>query len=162
MKNFNKLFVGILVAFGLLVIGLNSSESSVGVRSPKAVYLYNYSTSISSITAFTVLQATSTSQNQPGAVYELNLSTGAAGDFFVLYDTIPVNAAALQTPGSAAATTNLGYQLGPRFFYSSTSANTKITFDPPLVFEHGLMIVGSSTTESASVTYELGRGLSGQ
>lgn len=163
MKNFNKLFGSLLLAFVVMGLASIHSGAASGVRSPKKSYLYAYSTAISSITPFTVVESTS-GIFKSGAVYQLNLSTGATGDYFVLYDTNAANASALSTPCSAAALTNCMYQLGPRFFYQSTGTvtSTSITFDPPLYFENGLMIWGSAANEEVSVTYELGRGLSGQ
>lgn len=158
MKNLNKLFVGVFLAFGLMGIVSVNCNASVVARSPKKSYLYSFSTTISSVTPFTVLQATSTLQAQPGAVYEINMSTGTAGDFIVLFDTIPFNAQLLDTQGA----TGRSSQLGPHFYYGSTTANTKITFDPPLIFYNGLLMIGSSAVEQASVTYEEGRGISGQ
>lgn len=159
MKNMNKLFVGLLLVFGLMALASYNSNAVTVARSPKHSYLYSYSVAITSVTPFTVLQATSTLQAQPGAVYELNLSTGTAGDYIILFDSIPYSAASLANNGTA---NNNAYQLGPRFYFGSTTANTKITFDPPLEFYNGLMVIGSSNTEQASVTYEVGRGLSGQ
>jgi hypothetical protein len=158
MKNLIKLCSGFLLAFGVLGVLSVNSEATVGVRSPKRVYNLNYTTSISSVTPFTVVD--STTLVKPGAVYELNLGTGTAGDFLMLFDTNPVNASALVSTNAGAA--NSVYQLGPKFYYSSTTANTKITFDPPLMFVYGLMAIQSAATNQASITYEDGRGLTGQ
>ena len=158
MKTLNKVVGGLLLAFGLTAVVCVNSRASVVARAPKHVYTLNYTTVISSVTPFTVAQATTTLQPQPGAIYQLNLSTGASGDYLIFFDTIPFSAGALTATGTA----NNVYQLGPRFYYGSTTANTQITFDPPLEFYNGLMVINSSTAEQAGISYEVGRGLSGQ
>lgn len=157
MKNLDKLVAGLLVAFVGLVM-VSSSHASVVARAPKDVALLNYTTVISSVTPFTVFQATSTVQDLPGAVYQITLSTGASGDYLVLFDTVPFNANLFTANANTQIAT---YQLLPRIFYSSTTQNTVITFDPPVIFYHGLMAIQSAATGSAAITYEMGRGLSG-
>lgn len=154
MKNFNKLFGSLFLAFGVMGMASLCSASSGGVRSPKQMFEQQYTIAISSVTPFTVLESTS-GIAKPGAVYQLILSTGTAGDYVVLFDT------STATTLSIVGATPSVAQMGPRYFYGSTSANTVITFDPPLIFFNGLMVGSSSSTDSFGVTYELGRGLSG-
>lgn len=152
MKNLSKLLGSLLLGVGILVMG-SRAEATVGVRAPKAGAELSYTTVISSVTPFTVLESTS-GITKPGAVYQLILSTGVSGDYLVLFDT---NSAT----GNVLGTGQLADQLGPRYFYSSTSANTVITFDPPLIFFNGLYAVNSAGTESAEIVYEVGRSLTG-
>lgn len=155
MKNFKQLFASLLLTFVLL--GLSHRAEAGVVQSPKHMFTSGYTTQISSVTPFTVYQST-IGFAQPGAIYEIILSTGVAGDYVVLFDTIPFNSSALTvTSGS-----NSSYQLGPKFFYGSTTANTVIRFDPPIIFYSGLMVSSSGSTESFGITYEEGRGISGQ
>lgn len=158
MKNMNKLFCGLLLAFGVL-LATREVKASVGVRAPKQMYELNYTTAISSVTAFTVLESTSGIQ-KAGAVYQLILSTGASGDYVILFDTSTATGLVLGPPSGGA--TQAPSQIGPRYYFSSTSANTTIVFDPPLQFYNGLMMYESSATNAAGVSYELGRGLNGQ
>jgi len=163
MNKLNRLFVGLLLAVGCVVTLSLNSDASVVARGPKKVFNLNYTLAISSVTPFTVLQATSTVQDQPGAVYAIILGTGTAGDFVTLYDTVPFNAASLQTtPCTAAVSTNCGYLLAPRIYFGSTSATTNIVFDPPLIFYHGLLAMESAAGDQAGIVYEAGRGVSGQ
>lgn len=164
MKNLNKLFSGLALAFGLLVVASCNSDASVVARGPKKSSSVNYTTAISSVTPFTVLEATSTLMQKPGAVYQIILATGAASDFLVLYDTIPFSTTNLTASAAngAAAGVGIPYQLGVRYFYSSTTANTVITFDPPMRFFFGLMAVNSSALDSAQIIWEPGGGITGQ
>lgn len=157
MNKLKLLFGGLLLALGCLGGVPVRSEASVVARAPKKAYTLTYSTVISSITPFTVLQATSTLQDQPGAVYQVVLSSGAASEYITLFDTVPFNTGFL-----ANTTVGQTYQLGPRLLFGSTTANTTITFDPPMIFYHGLMILDSAVTGQATILYEEGRGISGQ
>ncbi len=155
-----KLLSLTLMVFGLSVMA-SKVQAAVGVRAPKESFVAtSYTTAISSVTPFTVLESTTTSPfviKKPGAVYQVTLGTGTAGAFALLFDTS--TAVGLNTANAATITA----QLGPRLFFGSTSANTTITFDPPLIFYNGLMVANSAATESGiSITYEVGRGLSGQ
>lgn len=153
-----KLLSLTLLAFGL---AMSRAEASVAARGPKDNVNIGYSTAISSITPFTVLESTTTSPfviQKPGAVYQVILGTGVAQDFCVMYDTS--TAVGLTPPSLNGA--NYTAQLGPRMMYSSTTNNSVITFDPPLVFYNGLMVGCSALQSGGSITYEMGRGLSGQ
>lgn len=151
-----KLLSFTLLAFGLLCA--NQAQASRGSVAPKEVFLSPaYSLQITSVTPFTVLESTS-GIKKPGAVYQVTCSTGVAGTFSVMFDT----GTTTTTPG-LSMNSNLAPQLGPRLYYNSTSASTVYTFDPPLIFFNGLMIGNSAVTEAGcAVTYELGRGLTGQ
>ncbi len=159
MKNMNKLFVGLLLAFGLLAV---RAEASVGERSPQTAISFGYTSAISSVTAFTVTESTTVSpfiMRKPGAVYQMVLSTAASGEYCILYDT--TTATGLTTPAASVGASNYTAQLGPRIFFGSTSQNTVLTFDPPIIFFNGLMVGCSTTSAGGSITYSLGRGLSG-
>lgn len=154
-----------LISFALVAIGLavwiGRAEATVGVRSPKESVLFGYSTAISSVTSFTVLESTTTSPfviRKPGAVYQVILSSGVANDFCVLYDT---STAVGLTPPTLGVT-NLTAQFGPRLIFGSTSQSTTYTFDPPIIFFNGLMVGCTALQDGGFLTYEQGRGLSGQ
>lgn len=154
MKNFNKLFVGLVLAF--VGIGMASYlQASVVARSPKRVSNILYTTTVSSISVVNTTGAVVAAMQEPGAVYQVMLSTGAVGDYFVLYDTGNVLGISLAA-GPASA------QLTGKIFVSTNTANTLITFDPPIMFFNGLVGILSSANTAASVTWESGRGLSGQ
>lgn len=160
MKNMNKLFGGLLLAFGLGMFGVKV-EASVGERMPEPSSVIGFSTVISSITPFTVVESTTVSPFQirkPGAVYQVNLSSGAAGDYCILYDTTTATGL---LPPPTTGTANYTAQFGPRLMFGSTTANTTFTFDPPLLFLNGLMVGCSSASSGGSVTYGVGRGISG-
>jgi hypothetical protein len=91
-------------------------------------------------------------------VYQVTLATGAAQDYCVLLDTN--NTTGLTVPVTAA-TTKWPAQLGPRLFFGSTTATTVINFDPPILFYNGLMAECSDANVGAAITFEIGRGLSG-
>lgn len=157
MKNFNKLF---LLAFGLMVMVSVKSEASVVARMPKEVFVSTYTTGIVQITPAISTNAASTAAYMPGAVYQVILSSGASAEYYQLYDsTTSINIVCGQIP---AVTAGIITYLGPRLLFGSTTANSVTTFDPPLVFHSGLQACDSAVTGQASVTYELGRGLSGQ
>jgi hypothetical protein len=158
MKNFNKLIGSLLLGIGLVAFVGHDGIASVGVRSPKEGAEVAFTTAVSSITSFTVLESTSGIM-KGGAIYQLILSTGVAGDFLLLFDT---NSALGNASAGVGNNVQNADQLGPRYMYSSTTANTVITFDPPLLFENGLFAINSGATESAEIIYEVGRSLSGQ
>lgn len=156
MKNFNKLFGGILLAFGLMMIASVNSKASVVARMPKEVFVSSYTTGLVQITP-AVSTPIANNAFQPGAVYQVVLSSGANGEYFQMYDStgsVGITCASGGGPAQTALTTHL--------FFSSTSANTNFVFDPPLMFHNGLTVCDSAATGQAAVTYELGRGLSGQ
>lgn len=158
MKNFNRLFVGLLLAFGLM--GIVSLSQGAVPRSPKEVYVLSYTTTISTVTPAISTFGVTTAAFQPGAVYQVTLSTQGANtlvvgsDFFQMYDST----GSVTTCG--ALPTGSTY-LGSRVIFASATV-TNVVFDPPLLFHNGLVVCNSSVQDQASITYELGRGLSGQ
>lgn len=131
------------------------SEAASYARSPKEIKNIGYSTAITSVTVNTITTSTS---SIPGAVYDVYLGTGTAGDFCVLYDT---NIATNLTVPVAGTMSNLTNQLGPRLFFGSTTAETTIAFDPPIRFFAGLYTACTSANDSAAIEFETGSGLSG-
>jgi len=155
MKNFNRLFSGLLLAFGLMTCLSLNSKASVVARMPKEVFVSTYTTGLVQITP-AVSTPIANNAFQPGAVYQVVLSSGASGEYYQLYDST----------GSVGITCASGggpnqLFLGTHLFFSSTSANTVFTFDPPIIFHNGLTGCDSASTGQAAITYELGRGLSG-
>jgi hypothetical protein len=151
MKNFNRLFVGLILAFGTVAV----VQATVGVRAPKSSFTTPFSLSPSSVTTFTVLESTPAVIKKPGAVYQVIMGTGASQEFLVMFDS---NSALGIT---STLTTPNATQVGPRLFYNAISSNTVITFDPPLIFYNGLMVIDSAITGQATIVYEMGRDLSG-
>lgn len=154
-----------LLSFTLMACGLFLMTHQVNAanfaRTPKEVFVSSYTTGAILVTPAVSTNAASGSGYMPGAVYQVNLATGASSEFELLIDTTNCTGVT-----AAMATGNLpaqGYQqIGPRFMYGSTTAGTVYTIDPPIRFDQGLCIIDSASTGSASITYELGRGLSGQ
>lgn len=159
MKNFNKLFGGILLAFGLMGL-VSVSQATSSVVSPKTSFELSYTTTITTVTAIASTNAATNAAFNPGAVYQVILATGTSGDYFQMYDSTA--ATNVTTCGQVTALTGTATLLGPRFYFGSTSQNSSTKIDPPIVFLNGLVVCVSSTADQASVTYELGRGISGQ
>jgi hypothetical protein len=160
MKNLNKLFGGLLLMLGVLCV--SSPAHAVWYKgSPKEVFVSSFTTGPVQVSPAISTNAASASQYMPGAVYQVILSTGASGEFVILVDTTNcTGVTAAMAPGQVPTT---GYSsLSPKLFYGSTSADTSITFDPPVRFDQGLCVIDSAGTGSFSVTYELGRGISGK
>jgi hypothetical protein len=129
-----------------LVSALVRPSHAVGIAvAPKADYILNFTATASTITV------------SPGAIYEVTMTTGASGEFIAFYDTVT-------TSGGTAITTGQdnGHNLKIKLFYGSTTANTQWRFDPPLLFTNGMQLIDSTGAGAATVSYEEGRGLSGQ
>lgn len=155
MKNLNKLVVGLFLGLGLMSLA-KPSYANYAIA-PKEVFTTKYSTTITTFTAVASTNTVAANQYAPGAVYEVTLASGAASEYFQMYDstgTFSISTCGVSPDGTAPF-------LGPRLLFGSTTAITQIKFDPPLVFHNGLVYCDSAATGQAAVTYELGRGLSG-
>ena len=140
-----KLMMGSLFVFGLYmgsILTPSASATGVGI-SPKATATLNYTTTASTISA-TI-----------STLYEVTLATGASGEFVAFFDTnTAINGG---TAVSSGSTTNLK----TRIYFSSTTQNTQVRFDPPLIFFYGIQVVDSASTGQSMITWEPGMG-SGQ
>jgi hypothetical protein len=145
----------ILAAFGLFCLA-SRSDAATYARGPKEIKNIGFTTTITTITANSFNTVSLSTSSMPGAVYDVYLGTGAAGDYCVLYDT---NVALFLTAPTGGQ--NLSSQLGPRLFMGSSAATTVIPFDPPLIFYSGLYAACTTAGDSAAVEFETGRGLSG-
>lgn len=155
MKNLKKLFSGILLVMGFSMVAHAGSLP----RSPKEVFVSSYTTGAIPVTPAISTNAVAGAAFMPGAVYEVVLSSGASGEYELLIDTANcIGVTAVMNASSLTAPANF---LAARLLYGSTTANTDIKFDPPLIFENGLCVIDSAVTGQAQITYELGRGLSG-
>ena len=152
MKTLNRWFGVLIGAFICMALGAYRSEAGTSVRSPQKVFTSGYTTVVSSVTGFSVVD--STTLVKPGAVYQLIMSTGTAGDYIVFFDT--TNTTGLSNTSVTAA------QMGPRIYFGSTTQSTVITFDPPMLFSNGLFVQMSTNTNQIGVLFEVGRGLSGE
>jgi len=150
-----KLLSLTLMAFGVLCL-THRAEASVVARAPKEVFVSSFTTGMVTITPAISTNAPSTAAFMPGAIYQVVLGTGASSEFYQLYDSTFVPT----TCGASLGSTNP--LLGPKLLFGSTTANTTITFDPPLLFHNGLQGCDSAVTGQAAIVFELGRGLSGQ
>jgi hypothetical protein len=150
MKNFTKLFGGILLAFVMASV----SQAASLPRTPKETFVTPFSVAGSSVSASTWTAVDS--RQFPGAVYQVVLSTGASGEYIVMFDSNVCTGLGPTTVPTAPA-----QQVGPRLLFGSTSANSSTPFDPPLMFHNGLCVFDSAATGQASITWEPGRGLSG-
>jgi hypothetical protein len=155
VKNLNKLIVGLFFGVGVLVMAKLSTAASVAIA-PKENYVLSQTTAVTLVTPAVSTNAVTNASYMPGAVYEVDLASGAASEFIVMYDS------ANTTGITCGAGGNVSSQIGARLFYGSTTANTLTRLDPPLVFHNGLVVCDSAVTGQAAITYELGRGLSGQ
>jgi hypothetical protein len=161
MNNVTKWFGGFFLALGLLA--LSSPAQAVWYKgTPKDVFVSSYTTGPLQITPAVSTAALANNPNaayMPGALYQVTLSSGAASEFIELFDsTFTITNCALAA-GTQIANQNL---VTPRLLYGSTTANTVFTFDPPIRFDWGLWMCDSAQTGQAGITYELGRGISGQ
>lgn len=152
-----KKSIGLLFGLFLGVVLARSSHAAAYAVSPKDTFVTPYSTTISTWIA------------GPGAVYEVTLATGASGEYIVLYDTSSTSGITIGTASGGGSTNVVGLAgfippgpaLSGRIYFSSTTQNTQIKYDPPLQFFNGLAVGDSANTGSATITYEVGRGLSG-
>jgi hypothetical protein len=160
MKNLMTKFGGLFLVLGCLMV--SSNAHAVWYRgAPKEVFVSSYTTGAVQVTPSVSSSTALAAQYMPGAIYQVILSTGASSEYVVIYDT--TNCIGLTATSPTGNTPAQTYQnLGPRFVYGSTSADTVLTFDPPLRFDMGLCVLDSATTGQYSITYELGRGISGQ
>jgi hypothetical protein len=161
MKTLEKVLGSLILSIGflaLMVIWSGSASASVGVRAPKRVFTFGFTNAVSSVTTFTQFESTS-GFSKAGAVYQVILGTGASTDYLVLLDsnTGVGYAAAGAGPGIGL----LVGQIGPRLYFSSATQNSSFVFDPPLLFTNGLMAIMSSAVDTAGISWEEGRGLSG-
>lgn len=137
----NKLIA--VLSLGLLFGFLSvNAEAAPGVRGAKASKNINYSTTVSSV-----------SVSGPATVYQVVLSTGTqATDYVALFDSA--------TSGAIAGAT-VSTNLKARIYVTTTTANTVVTFDPPLQFNNGIVAANSTSTMWSLITYERGRVTSG-
>lgn len=128
-----------VLSFGL-VLGMVAMANAGGLTKPRKAYVHSYSTTAALVHA------------GPGAVYQIVMSTGAASEYIVLFDS-----------GSATgiAVTDTSKMITPRIFYANTASNTVVGFDPPLLYINGLAIDASAATGQAAITYESGRAIGG-
>lgn len=154
-KQLGFILGGLLGVFLAAALQPKSADAVTNARSPKSCVTVGYTTNLSSATSFNVWDSTN-SVTKPGAVYAVYLSTGASGDYIILLDT---NTGTGYTTGAQGGKVPNG-QIA-RLYHGSTSANTQITFDPPIPFNTGLLIGMSASTNQATVCYEQGRGLQG-
>lgn len=155
-----KLLSCTLMVFGLLALS-HPAHAGWYKGTPKEVYVSSQSSTAFLITPPVSSNTISSAQYQPGALYQVILGTGAASEYLLLVDT--TNCTGVTANLAVGNLPTQGYQMmGPRMIYGSTTANTTITFDPPIRFDQGLCGIDSAATGGASITYELGRGISGQ
>lgn len=135
-----KLIIGVSFAVGcFLAMGSTHLEAAGAARGAKTTVNVSYTTTVSTVAAGTAV-----------AVYSVVMSTGAAGEFIALFDTSAVG-------GITSGNTSVVGGFKTRLYYSSTTANTTINFDPPLQFNSGLIVAPSAVTGQSLFTYEKGR-----
>jgi hypothetical protein len=156
MKYFNRIFVGLALSFALVAFVNTLGMSTNAARQAKASFTTPYSLSPSSVTTFTVLESTPAVIKKPGAVYAVIMSTGALGEFLIMFDSNSASGitSTLRTPNVT--------QLGPPIFYAGVSSNTVVVFDPPLKFNNGLMVIDSAITGQGTIIWEEGQGIGAQ
>lgn len=85
----------------------------------------------------------------PAVLYSVIMGTGAVTDFVTIFDT---NTTAALTSGS-----QLTGNFRMRAYPTSATANTQITFDPPLQFKTGIYVIPGTALGTAVFTWEPGR-----
>lgn len=133
-------YKGSLIVVGLALFMTGSVFAASVVRGAKGVKVLTQSTAATPVHSGAV------------TVYSVILGTGAVTDYTVLLDSANATGAIV---GHQVVST--GFR--GRFYPSSTSANTNITFDPPLLFKNGLTIINATALGTVGVTYEPGKGL---
>lgn len=141
----NKYFFGLFAVVGIL-LAASVSQASVVARMPKTSYTSTFTTSAVFVSS------------GPAAIYQVIQSTGASGEYFMLCDSNTVTGITAVSNGNLGANSPCKVHL----LFGSTTANTVTTFDPPIMFYNGIVIIDSANTGQATFTYEPGRGLSGQ
>lgn len=129
-----------LIGLFLLVasVGLLSGKAdaaSVG-RSARGSIAVNYTTTVSTIST------------SGCSLYQVVLATGASAEYVALFDA---SAAGTKVFGTADSS------LKTRLYFGSTTANTTVTFDPPLYFKNGLMVGDSAATGASLYIFEPGK-----
>src|ERR1017187_7155289 len=115
-----KLLSFTLMAVGLLMMTSHRAEAAWYKGSPKEVFVSSYTTGAILVTPVVSSLTVSTAQYMPGAVYQVILSSGAASEYEVLYDT--TNCAGLTATTVVGNLPAQGYQnIGPRLLYGSTT-----------------------------------------
>jgi len=147
----------LFLAVGLLCLS-HAAFAGALPRSPKQTFVTSYVTTGSSV-AISSLAGSSSTVLIPGAIYQVNLTSGAASEYIVMYDTNTCTGLSATFSGQPTLPAK---QLGARLFYGSTTANTNFAFDPPMLFENGVCVFDSSGAGQAAITYEIGRGINGQ
>lgn len=127
----------VLFSLGLVMALGGSVYAATGVRGAKGVAVMDHSTTPVIVT------------KSAGAVYSIVFGTGAVTDYVVLIDS--ANATA------ATAITATGATLRGRYFPSSATATTQITFDPPLQFNNGITAISATNNLTNIITFETGR-----
>jgi hypothetical protein len=157
MKKLNKLFSGLILAVGLLGM-TRTAMAGTSVKSPKEVFVSTYTAGLVLVTPAISTNTTANAQQEPGAIYQIIMSTGASGEYFELYDSSTTTGITCGlTTGNGANQLNL-----VKLPFGSTSLAQSVSLDAPIVFHNGLVVCDSATTGQIMFTYELGRGLSGQ
>lgn len=130
----NKSAVLLVLAFFTLV-GVRAYAAS-GVRGAKAVVTVSQTTNTIGISS------------GPAVLYSVTLGTGAVTDFVTVLDSATVLGL---TNVQALASFRM------RLYPSSTTQNTVFSFDPPMQFKNGLMVIPATGLGSATFTWESGR-----
>ena len=128
----------LLVVLLLGVIWAGKSEAAGPTRGAKGSISMVYALSGSSVAIV----------SGSAVVYSIIMSTGATGDFVVLFDSASLNGLASTTSTSVMKT---------RCMAGSTITTTMCNYDPPLQFNLGLAAVNSTVNNSALIVYEKGR-----
>jgi hypothetical protein len=127
----------VVLFLGAACVGTANAASSV--RGGKANTTINYSTTVTLISKI------------PSTVYGVVLSSATtAGDYVVLWDS--ASATGLTTP----VTTGLKAKV-----ILSTGTSQVVSFDPPLIFNNGIVAANSAATTLLDVVFEGGKVIQG-
>lgn len=132
-----KKLIGSLLLLGAMVISGNPAEAASGRSGAKTAASIVYSTTISSVAV-----------SGPAALYQVILSSGAAGtDYTALWDKASVGATVISTTSG----------LVNKLVVSSATQNTVFTFDPPIQFSNGIVAGNSTALNVTTFVYQRGR-----
>ena len=126
----------VLFVLGLMLGVVGFSYAGVGVRGAKVTQTVFGTTNTIGVSSTTAV------------VYSVVLGTGAVTDFVTLFDSNSV-------VGLTNTQTVANYKI--RLYPTSATANTNVTFDPPLQFNNGIMVIPGTALGTMMITFEKGR-----
>lgn len=133
MKN-KSAVLAVLSLMAFMAVGVHAASGVRGAKTTRSIFGTTNTIGISSAAA---------------VVYSVVLGTGAVTDYVTLFDSNSV-------VGLVNTNQNVnGYKI--RLYPSSATQNTVFSFDPPLQFFNGLMVIPATALGTQLITWESGR-----